>query len=109
VRGRALPIAKAPAAPAALAFYPDRVSERSERGECTVDLSWVAPHLAIGASFLAVQVRELEDCGFRRVVDLRAEAVQDPALFERHGIRLLHLPTPDLQPLPDDLIARGVA
>jgi protein-tyrosine phosphatase len=75
----------------------------------TVDVSWVAPHLAIGASFLAVQVRELEDCGFRRVVDLRAEAVPDPALFERHRICLLHLPTADLQPLPDDIIERGVA
>ena len=76
---------------------------------CSIDLSWVTPQLAVGASFRAVQIGELRDCSIRRVVDLREEACDDPGLLERHGARLLHLPTPDLCAICDDAIARGVA
>src|SRR5690606_34616755 len=73
------------------------------------DLSWVAPHLAVGAAFWPVQIDELRDCGVRRVVDLRAERCDDAVLLARHNIELLHLPTPDLCALDAGVIDAGVA
>ena len=74
-----------------------------------LDMAWVDPHLAIGAAFRPVQVRELHDLGVRRVVDLRAEDRDDEVVLARHGIELLHLPTPDCCAIEDGSIERGIA
>lgn len=47
--------------------------------------------------------------GVSAVVDLREEACDDGAALARHGIDLLHLPTPDLAPVSQEMLRRGVA
>lgn len=73
-----------------------------------LNLSWVAPGLAVGGSFRPVQVEGLRELAVRRVVDVRAERCDDRDLLARHGIDLLHLPTPDLEPLDRSSLVRGV-
>ena len=73
-----------------------------------LNISWVAPGLAIGGSFRPVQVEGLRELAIRRVVDVRAERCDDRELLARHGIDLLHLPTPDLNPLDRSSLVRGV-
>ncbi len=73
-----------------------------------LNLSWVAPGLAVGGSFRPMQVEGLRELAIRRVVDVRAESCDDRELLERHGIELLHLPTPDLCPLDRSSLVRGV-
>src|SRR5688572_3742972 len=73
-----------------------------------LNLSWVAPGLAVGGSFRPVQVEGLGELGIHRVVDVRAERCDDRDLLARHGIDLLHLPTPDHEPLDRSSLVRGV-
>ena len=73
-----------------------------------LNLSWVAPGLAVGGSFRPLQVEGLRELAVRRVVDVRAENCDDRELLARHGIELLHLPTPDLHPLDRSSLVRGV-
>jgi len=73
-----------------------------------LNLSWVAPGLAVGGSFRPVQVEGLRELAIHRVVDVRAESCDDRDLLARHGIELLHLPTPDLSPLDRSSLVRGV-
>src|SRR6185503_11630176 len=73
-----------------------------------LNLSWVAPGLAVGGSFRPVQVEALRALSIRRVVDVRAERCDDPELLARHEIELLHLPTPDMAPLDRSSLVRGV-
>jgi protein-tyrosine phosphatase len=60
-----------------------------------IDLSWVAPGLAVGAKLPRGDAgcSFLRALGVRRVVDLRAEARDDEARLGEHGIELLHVPT----------------
>lgn len=61
-----------------------------------IDLHFVTPELAVGASFpMEAAARLAKEHGIQRVVDVRLEARDDEALLEVHGIRLLHLPTED--------------
>jgi hypothetical protein len=73
-----------------------------------LNLGWVAPGLAVGGSFRPVQVGGLRELGIHRVVDVRAERCDDRDLLAGHGIELLHLPTPDLDPLDRGSLVRGV-
>jgi protein-tyrosine phosphatase len=73
-----------------------------------LNLSWVAPGLAVGGSFRPVQVEGLRELAIHRVVDVRAESCDDRELLARHGIELLHLPTADLCPLDRSSLVRGV-
>ena len=73
-----------------------------------LNLSWVAPGLAVGGSFRPIQVEGLRELGIHRIVDVRAEHCDDRDLLARHGIELLHLPTPDLDPLDRSSLVRGV-
>jgi protein-tyrosine phosphatase len=47
--------------------------------------------------------------GVSAVVDLREESCDDEAALTRHGIELLHLPTPDLAPVSQPMLRQGVA
>jgi hypothetical protein len=73
-----------------------------------LNLNWVAPGLAVGGSFRPIQVEGLRELAIRRVVDVRAERCDDRELLARHGVELLHLPTPDLHPLDRSSLVRGV-
>ena len=73
-----------------------------------LNLSWVAPGLAVGGAFRPMQVEGLRELAIHRVVDVRAERCDDRGLLARHGIELLHLPTADLSPLDRSSLVRGV-
>jgi predicted protein tyrosine phosphatase len=75
-----------------------------------LDLHFVAPGLAVGASFpMAAAARLAADHGISRVVDVRVEACDDEATLGRHGIRLLHLPTADTRAVSQRMLGDGAA
>lgn len=61
-----------------------------------IDLHFVVPQLAVGASFrMEAAARLAREHGVERVVDVRLEDRDDEELLRVHGIQLLHLPTQD--------------
>lgn len=75
----------------------------------TPDFHWLSEHLALGACFPMERARELSvSHGIGAVVDLRAEACDDAVALGAAGIKLLHLPTPDLEPATRAHLDRGV-
>ncbi len=75
-----------------------------------LDLHFVAPGLAVGASYpMDAAVRLAADHGIARVVDVRVEACDDEAALRVHGIRLLHLPTEDTRAVSQRMLHDGVA
>ena len=78
-------------------------------GEWAADLHWLTDHLALGGCFPMDRARELAAThGIRAVVDLRQESRDDDACLNAAGIDFLHLPTPDLEPAPVEMLDRGV-
>jgi hypothetical protein len=73
-----------------------------------LNLSWVTDSLAVGGAFRPSDVRRLRAQGVTAVLDLRAEASDDPDLLARHGINFLRLPTPDEHPPSQQDFERGV-
>jgi protein-tyrosine phosphatase len=62
------------------------------------NLNWITDHLAVGGSFPTGKTSALaRKHRVSAVIDLRGEAVPDPIAMRRHGIALLHLPTPDMR------------
>jgi len=75
----------------------------------SLDVNWILPKLALGGRIEMDAVEYLSQrLGIRRVVDLRAESADDPQMLERYGIVLLHLPTPDREPVSEEMIRLGV-
>ena len=75
-----------------------------------LDLHFVIPELAVGASFpMKAAPRLASEHRIGRVVDLREEARDDEVLLGVHGIRLLHLPTPDCHAISPAHIKAGVS
>ncbi len=75
-----------------------------------IDLHFVIPELAIGASFpMRAAVRLARDHRVDRVVDLRVEDRDDEALLRVHGMKFLHLPTRDCCAISLPHIRDGVA
>ena len=73
------------------------------------DFDWLTEHLAVGACFPCERATEMaQEHGIAAVVDLREEACDDEELLARAGIRLLHLPTPDLEPAGVEMLDQGV-
>jgi len=78
--------------------------------EWSPDFNWLSDKLALGGAFPVERARELAaDHGIGAIVDLRAEACDDPVKLSEAGIELLHLPTPDLEPASHEHLERGVA
>lgn len=78
--------------------------------EPTLDFDWITRQLAIGGHFPSEAAALLaERHGIRHVVDLRAESCDDAQLLRRHGIELLHLPTPDHAALEPSVLESAVA
>ncbi|MDB4954411.1 MAG: Dual specificity protein phosphatase [Myxococcales bacterium] len=73
-----------------------------------LDLSWITPSLAIGGCFPVEHTELLRDHRIGAVVDLRAEACDDAALLDHHGIAFLHLPTPDMCGVSCAMLSLGV-
>jgi predicted protein tyrosine phosphatase len=74
-----------------------------------IDLHFVAPGLAVGASFPMERAARLAaEHGIARVVDVRVEACDDEAVLRVHGIRLLHLPTADTRAISQARLRDGV-
>lgn len=75
-----------------------------------IDLHFVTPELAVGASFPMIAAARLaREHGIGRVVDLRDEGRDDEAVLWLHGIRLLHLPTRDCCAVSPRHLGDGVA
>ena len=76
----------------------------------SLDVSWITPALAVGGCFDEAHAEALAgEHRISAVVDLREEACDDAALLVRHGIELLHLPTPDTCAATPDKLDAGVA
>lgn len=81
----------------------------NERNDGGLDLSWVSGGLALGGKFSVYDVERLAlDLGIRRIIDLRAESRDDVGLLSRYQLGFLHIPTPDLHPIPLDPLTKGV-
>jgi predicted protein tyrosine phosphatase len=75
-----------------------------------IDLHFVTPELAVGASFpRAAAARLAREHGIGRIVDVRLEDRDDEALLQIHGMKLLHLPTEDCCAVSARHIRDGVA
>lgn len=74
-----------------------------------LDLDWVNDWLAVGAAFSPNQLELLKAQGIGAVLDLRAEAADDPDLLRRHGIEFLHLGVPDGEAPEPTQLERGIA
>jgi len=73
-----------------------------------LNLSWITDALAVGGAFRPQDVRRLHAQGVTAILDLRAEASDDPELLAQHGIEFLRLPTPDTDPPSPEDLDRGV-
>ena len=74
------------------------------------DLSWLTDDLAVSGCFGEADVARLADEHLiRAVIDLRDEECDEAAILARHGIALLHLPTPDMTAATQAMLDRGVA
>jgi protein-tyrosine phosphatase len=75
-----------------------------------LNLDWLTEHLAVGGSFPHDAAGRLAaEHEITRIVDLRDEDCDEVVSLRRHGIRHLHLPTPDACAISATDIARGVA
>jgi protein-tyrosine phosphatase len=75
-----------------------------------LNLDWLTENLAVGGSFPRQAARRLaREHEITRVVDLRDEDCDEVVSLRRHGIRHLHLPTPDARAISPADLARGVA
>jgi len=74
------------------------------------NFDWITPQLAVGGRLHASHIPQLATAhGVRAVIDLRDEDKDDEVLLLRHGVVLLHLPTPDLCGVDATQLDRGVA
>jgi hypothetical protein len=74
-----------------------------------LDIDWVDGRLVVGAAFSPNQVGLLKAHGVGAVLDLRAEAADDPDLLRKHEIDFLHLGVPDGEAPSLTQLLRGIA
>ena len=73
------------------------------------NLSWVTPDLAVGGALTEGGPEALAQVHFvGAVIDVRAEACDDPAAMAAAGLRFLHLPTEDHAAVTQAMLDRGV-
>jgi protein-tyrosine phosphatase len=74
-----------------------------------IDLHFVTPELAVGASFpRGAAARLAGEHRIARVVDVRLEERDDETELRAHGMRLLHLPTEDCCAITPRRLREGV-
>jgi len=74
-----------------------------------LDIDWVDDRLAVGAALSPNQLGLIKAQGIGAVVDLRAEAADDPDLLGKYGIGFLHLGVPDGEAPSPAQLERGIA
>ena len=85
------------------------LDQDGHRSKWRPDFHWLTDDLAVGACFPIDRAGELaREHGIGAVVDLREEAKDDEQRLGEHGIGLLHLPTPDLEPASVEVLDEGV-
>ena len=67
-----------------------------------LNLSWITPNLAVGGRVLPADIHRLAARGVTRIVDTRAEHMDDKDALAAEHIDLLYLPAPDTKPLTLD-------
>lgn len=74
-----------------------------------LNLNWLTDQLAVGGRF-PIQAAEFlaTELGVGHVVDLRLEDRDEEQALAVHGVRLLHLPTPDMTAPTQETLWRGV-
>lgn len=77
------------------------------RPELPLNLTWITPQIAIGGR-PADASRLASDQDVGAVVDLRSEAVDEPAVLAAQGIAFLHLPTDDHAAITPAMLDEGV-
>ena len=78
-------------------------------GDGPLNLDWITPELAVAGELPQTAWPGLAAVGVHAVVDLRAEAADDPSALAAAGIAFLHLPTPDHYAVAQADLDRGVA
>ncbi|HXZ03222.1 MAG TPA: dual specificity protein phosphatase, partial [Ktedonobacteraceae bacterium] len=72
-----------------------------------LNMSWITKHLAVGGRIHPEDIKALAAVGVTHVVDTRSEYCDDAEALAKEHIELLHLPTPDTQPLTIDQMLEG--
>jgi protein tyrosine phosphatase (PTP) superfamily phosphohydrolase (DUF442 family) len=72
-----------------------------------LNMSWVTDHLAVGGRVHPEDIPALALVGVTHVIDTRSEYCDDVEALTKEHIQLLHLPTPDTQPLTIDQLTEG--
>jgi hypothetical protein len=76
----------------------------------TPNLSWILPDLALGGSFPCQYTSVLvEHYGLRAIIDVRSEYCDDADIMRSCGVRFLHLPTPDMARVSQEMLDSGVS
>lgn len=70
---------------------------------------WITPQLAIGGRLAGEPGALVARHRIGAVVDLRAEACDEPGAFLARGVEFLHLPTDDLCAVSEAMLDQGVA
>ncbi len=74
-----------------------------------LNLNWLTPELAVGGRFPIEAAEFLAgELGVRHVVDLRLEDRDEERALKKHGVELLHLPTPDMTAPTKEMLWQGV-
>lgn len=74
-----------------------------------LNLSWITPNLAVGGRVLPADIHRLAARGVTRIVDTRAEHMDDKDALAAEHIDLLYLPAPDTKPLTLEQLHQGAA
>lgn len=74
-----------------------------------LNLSWITPNLAVGGRVLPADIHRLAARGVTRIVDTRAEHMDDKDALAAEHIDLLYLPAPDTKPLTLEQLQEGAA
>lgn len=73
------------------------------------DVSWLTDDVALGGCFPSERADHLaKEHGIGAVVDLRREDRDDEHALNQAGMKFLHLPTPDLEPVTVEMLDIGV-
>jgi hypothetical protein len=73
------------------------------------DLDWITPDLAIGGRCAPDGVEALaRGQGLGAVIDVRAEEIDDPAVWDRCGVTFLSLPTDDHAAISAPMLRAGL-
>lgn len=87
-----------------------KLATERAKGDWQPDFNWLTETLAVGGCFPIERAVDLADNHrIKAVIDLREEDCDDDRRLTEAGIRLLHLPTTDMEAATGAMLDRGVA